>query len=59
LEIPIAAIVDSNSLYVEHVNYPIIGNNKSFEATFLYLNLIINSVLKGQQKELLKILRIV
>lgn len=59
LEIPIAAIVDSNSSYVEHVNYPIIGNNKSFEATFLYLNLIINSVLKGQQKELLKILRIV
>ena len=59
LEIPVAAVIDSNSSYIEHVNYPIIGNNKSFEANFLYLHLIINSILKGSQKELLKILRIV
>ena len=59
LEIPIAAVIDSKSLYLEHVNYPIVGNNKVFEANFLYLNLLVNSILKGHQKELLKILRII
>ena len=58
LEIPIVSIIDSNSYLLDHINYPIIGNNKSFEAIFLYLNLLINSVIKGHQKELLKILRI-
>ena len=59
LEIPISAVIDSNSHILSHINYPILGNNQSFEALFLYLNLIINSVIRGQQKELLKILRIV
>ena len=59
LEIPIAAVIDSNTSLLSHINYPIIGNNKSFESLFLYLNLIKNSVLKGKQKELLKILRII
>lgn len=59
LEIPIISIVDSNTSVLPIINYPIIGNNKAFESLFLYLNLIINSVLKGQQKELLRILRII
>lgn len=59
LEIPIVSIVDTNTSFLSYVNYPIIGNNKSFESLFLYLNLIVNSILKGQQKELLKILNIV
>jgi ribosomal protein S2 len=36
-----------------------VGNNKAFEAVFLYLHLIRNAALKGRQKELLKILRII
>tara|TARA_R110002126_G_scaffold284685_1_gene434542 strand:+ start:2960 stop:3157 length:198 start_codon:yes stop_codon:yes gene_type:complete len=59
LEIPIVSIVDSNTSLLSYVNYPIVGNNKSFESLFLYLNLILNSVKKGHQKELLKILNIV
>ncbi len=59
LEIPIAAVVDINTVLFDHINYLIIGNNKSFEAMYLYLNLIKNAILKGHQKELLKILRIV
>lgn len=59
LEIPIAAIIDSNSSLLNHVNYPIVGNNKSFESLFLYVNLIVNSILKGKQKEILKILSII
>ena len=59
LEIPIASIVDTNTTLLQHVNYPVIGNNKSFESLFLYLNLIINSVLKGHQKEVLNILSII
>ena len=59
LEIPIVSIIDTNTTLLPYINYPIIGNNKSFESLFLYLNIIINSVLKGHQKELLKILRII
>jgi small subunit ribosomal protein S2 len=59
LEIPIASIIDSNVSLLNHVNFPVLGNNKAFEALFLYLNVIINSVLKGKQKELLKILSII
>ena len=59
LEIPVVSIVDSNTSLINHINYPIIGNNKSFESLFLYLSIIVNSVLKGHQKELLKILNII
>ena len=59
LDIPISAVVDSNINRIGLINYPIVGNNKSFEALYLYLNLIKNAAIKGRQKELLKILRIV
>lgn len=59
LDIPIAGVIDSNVNRLDIVNYPIVGNNKSFEPLYLYLNLIKNAALKGRQKELLKILRIV
>lgn len=59
LEIPIASVIDTNASLLDHVNFPVLGNNKSFEALFLYLNIIVNSVLKGKQKELLKILSII
>ena len=42
-----------------YINYPIVGNNKAFESIFLYLHLIRNAALKGRQKELLKILKLV
>ncbi len=58
LEIPIAALIDTNTTFLNHVNYPIIANNKPIEAISLYLKLIRNAALKGRQKELLKILRI-
>jgi len=58
LEIPISAIVNSSSTNFDIVNYPVIGNNKSFESVYLYLNIIKNAVLKGRQKECLNILRI-
>lgn len=59
LDIPIASIVSTNSHNIEYVTYPIVGNNQTFESLYLYLYLIRNAVLKGKQKELLKILRIV
>ncbi len=58
LEIPIAALIDTNTIFLNHVNYPIIANNKPIEAISLYFKLIRNAALKGRQKELLKILRI-
>lgn len=59
LEIPVSAIIDTNSSYLEYINYPIIGNNQSFESIYLYVHILRNAVLKGRQKECLKIMRIV
>lgn len=59
LEIPNAAIIDTNVNLLTYINYPIVGNNKAFESIFLYLHLIRNAALKGRQKELLKILKLV
>ena len=58
LEIPVSSIVNSNSSFLELINYPIIGNNDSFNSIFLYVNVIKNAVLKGKQKERLNIMRI-
>jgi ribosomal protein S2 len=58
LEIPTSSIINSSSLYIDFINYPVIGNNKSFEAIYLYVNFIRNAIMKGKQKERLKILRI-
>lgn len=59
LGIPVSAIVDSNTQFFNFINYPIVGNNQSFEAIYLYLNILRNAVIKGRQKELLRILKIV
>lgn len=58
LEIPISGILNSSSNLIELINYPVIGNNKSFESIYLYIALIKNAVRLGKQKERLKILRI-
>jgi ribosomal protein S2 len=36
----------------------VIGNNQSFNAIFLYINILKNAILKGKQKERLNIMRI-
>jgi len=59
LDIPIAAIIDTNTNSISNINYPIVANNKSFESNLLFLHMIKNALLKGQQKEVLKVLRIV
>ena len=59
LDIPIAAIIDTNTNSIVNINYPIAANNKSFESNLLFLYMIKNALLKGQQKEVLKVLRIV
>lgn len=59
LEIPVSAIINSNSIHVDLINYPIVGNNESFNSIFLYVNVIKNAILKGKQKERLSIMRII
>jgi len=58
LEVPTGGVLNSSSDFLELMNYPIIGNNKSFESIYLYVSLIKNAVHRGKQKERLKILRI-
>ena len=56
LDIPIAGIIDTNSFYFNLLNYPIIGNNQSYNSLYLYYNFFYNSILKGLQKERLNLL---
>lgn len=58
LDVPVVSIVDTNTEFLNYINYPIVGNNQAFESLYLYVTLIKNSALKGKQKELFKILRI-
>lgn len=58
LEIPITAVLGNDSQYFDIINYPIIGNNKTFESTYLYISVLRNAIIAGKRKERLKILRI-
>lgn len=59
LGIPVGGVIDTNINLLNFINYPIVGNNKSFESVCLYFDVIKNAAIKGRQKELLKILRII
>jgi len=59
LRVPISAIVNTNCSFFESLNYPIVGNNDSFESVYLYMNVLKNAVKMGVQKEYRKVLRII
>jgi len=59
LDIPISAIIDTNSKWIDTINYPIAANNKSFEVNVLFLHMIKNALIRGEQKEISKVLRII
>jgi ribosomal protein S2 len=59
LDIPISAIIDTNTNSTDNINYPIAANNKSFEVNLLFLHMIKNALLKGEQKEVSQVLRII
>ena len=56
--VPLAGVVDTHFKYFEYLNYPIVGNNKSYYSLFLYYNLFFNAILRGLQTECYKILSI-
>lgn len=57
LGIPIISLIDTDSFFSELVNYPIISNNKGIDSILLYVFTIKNSIIKAQQKEIIKILK--
>lgn len=57
VDVPIASLIDSDSRFFNLINYPVISNNKSVNASLLYLTTILNSLLYGRKKEMLKILQ--
>lgn len=59
LKIPISGVVNTNCLFFESINYPIVGNNDSFESIYLYMYIIKNAVKIGVQKEYIKVLKII
>lgn len=59
LKIPIAGVVNTNCSFFESINYPIVGNNDSFESIYLYMYVLKNAVKIGVQKEYIKVLKII
>lgn len=59
LKIPISGIVNTNCLFFESINYPVVGNNDSYESIYLYMYVIKNAVKLGVQKEYIKVLKII
>lgn len=58
LEIPTSAIINTSSQNFELINYPVLGNNTTFESLYYYALILKNSFIQGKQKEKLKILRV-
>lgn len=58
LHIPISAIVNTDCLFFDSINYPIIGNNQAFECVYLYIHILKNAIKLGIQKEYRKVLQI-
>lgn len=58
LDIPIAGVISNASPFFEFINYPLIGNNTSFEALYLYINILKYAYFTAQQREKLQILRL-
>lgn len=56
LGIPTGGIIDTQFKYIKYLNYPILGNNKSYNSLLLYYTVFLNAVLKGLQHENFKIL---
>lgn len=51
LGIPTSAIANSDCLFFESINYPIIGNTECYEAMYLYLNVLKDAITFGYWKE--------
>jgi len=58
LGIPTSAIVNSDCLFFESINYPVLGNTECYESMYFYLHILRDSIRLGSLKEDLKILRL-
>jgi len=58
LNIPIVSLIDTDSKAFELVNYVIPSNNKGLSSVLLYLNVIRNSLIRGRQHEIIKVLNL-
>lgn len=59
LEIPSSGVLDTDSLKKNFVNYPIYGNAKSLDFLYFYNFLVYQAIIKGKQKEKIKIIKII
>jgi ribosomal protein S2 len=58
LGIPTSAMVNSDCLFFESINYPVLGNTECYESMYFYMNVVRDAIKLGSEKEDLKILRI-
>lgn len=58
LGIPTSAIVNSDCLFFESINYPIVGNTECYESMYFYMYVLRDAIKLGLKKEYIKILRI-
>lgn len=58
LGIPTSAIANSDCLFFESINYPVLGNTECYESMYFYMYVLRDAIKLGLKKECIKILRI-
>jgi len=58
LGIPTSAIANSDCLFFESINYPVLGNTECYESMYFYMYVLRDAIKLGSVKESIKILRI-
>ncbi len=58
LGIPTSAIANSDCLFFESINYPVLGNTECYESMYFYMHVLRDAIKLGSVKEHIEILRI-
>lgn len=58
LGIPTSAITNSDCLFFESINYPILGNTECYESLYLYMHVVRDAIKLGRFKESFDVLRL-
>jgi len=58
LGIPTSAITNSDCLFFESINYPVLGNTECYESMYFYMHILRDAIKLGSRREFIKIMRL-
>jgi ribosomal protein S2 len=58
LGIPTSAIANSDCLFFESINYPVLGNTECYESLYLYMHILRDAIRLGRFKERFNVIRL-